>query len=152
MKAILKTVLLAALLTVSGIASAATDPVVGTWKMNAAKSKLPADSAPKSQTRVYAQGADGITVTISGVGADGKETTSKATYKLDGKAYPATGAGAYDSLSGKQIDTATAEFSLLKGGKAVGTTKRTVSADGKTLTSTGTVSGKDMGTMVFDKQ
>jgi hypothetical protein len=153
MKLLLKSLFLATLLAASGIASAAAaDPVIGTWKLNVAKSKMPADNTTKSQTRVYTQSADGITVTITVVGADGKENVSKATYKLDGKTYPATGTGAYDSLSGKQIDAATAEFSLMKGGKAVGTTKRTVSADGKTLTATGTMGGKDQGTLVFDKQ
>jgi hypothetical protein len=153
MNTILKGLLLTTALACSGIALAAgADPVIGTWKLDAAKSKMAADNTIKSQTRVYTQSADGITVTITSVGADGKEATTKATYKLDGKVYPATGSPLYDGLSGKQVDAATAEFSLMKGGKAVGATKRVISADGRTLTSTGTAGGKDQGTLVFDKQ
>jgi hypothetical protein len=66
------------------------------------------------------------------VGADGKETASQATYHLDGEEYPVTGSPDYDSLSGKQVDSNTAEFKLIRAGKAVGTTRRTVSEDGKT--------------------
>jgi hypothetical protein len=58
---------------------------------------------------------------------------------LDGKDYPVTGVPDYDSLSGKQINPSTAEFSLKRAGNAVGTTRRTVSKDGKTLTATSKV-------------
>ena len=157
MKTIMKSLLLATLLAVTGLAVAAgADPVVGTWKLNVAKSKMSADQAVKSQTRVYSQSADGITLSITSVGADGKDSMSKTTYKLDGKDYPVSGVAAYDALAGKQVDANTAEFTLKKGGKAVGTTKRTVSADGKTLT--GVAIGTDAkgamstSTMVFDKQ
>jgi len=90
------------------------------------------------------------------VGADGKETTSQATYHLDGKEYPVTGSPDYDSLSGKQVDSNTAEFKLISAGKAVGTTRRTVSEDGKTLTVdfkiTDAKGDKTQNLMVFDKQ
>ena len=50
---------------------------------------------------------------------------------LSGDGYPD-----YDSLSAKQINANTAEFRLKKAGKAMGTTRRTVSKDGTTLTAT----------------
>lgn len=99
-----------------------------------AKSKFSADHALKSQTRMYSQSAEGITLNMKTVGADGKETTTKTTYHLDGKDYPVTGSPEYDRLSAKQINTNTAAFTLKKAGKAVATTRRTVSKDGKTLT------------------
>jgi len=46
-----------------------------------------------------------------------------------------TGAPGWDAISGKQVDSNTAEFTLKKGGKVVGKTSRTVSKDGKTMTS-----------------
>ncbi len=117
------------------LAAAATpDPVVGTWQLNVAKSKFTSGPALKSQTRTYSQSADSITLVIKSVSADGKEATMHTTYKLDGKDYPVTGVD-WDALSGKQVDSNTAEFTLKKGGKAVGTASRTVSKDGKTLTS-----------------
>lgn len=151
MKTFLTSLFLVGLLAVSG-AAAAADPILGTWKLNATKSKMSADNMLKSQTRVYSQSGDSISVVITSVASDGKESTTKATYKLDGKDYPATGAPAYDGLSGKQVDANTAEFTLKKGGKAVGTTTRTVAKDGKTMTATGSAGGKDQGTLVFDKQ
>jgi hypothetical protein len=71
MKILLKSLFLATLLAAGSVASAATaDPVIGTWKLNVAKSKMPADATMKSQTRVYSQSADGITVTITVVAAE----------------------------------------------------------------------------------
>lgn len=151
MKTFLSSLFLVGLLAVSGAAVAA-DPIMGTWKLNATKSKMSADNMLKSQTRVYSQSGDSISVVITSVASDGKESTTKATYKLDGKDYPATGAPGYDGLSGKQVDANTAEFTLKKGGKAVGTTTRTVAKDGKTMTATGNAGSKDQGTLVFDKQ
>jgi len=151
MKTFLTSLFLAGLLAVSGTAAAA-DPIMGTWKLNAAKSKMTADNMQKSQTRVYSQSGDNISIVITSVAADGKESTTRSTYKLDGKDYPVMGPSSYDSLSGKQVDANTAEFTLKKGGKTVGTTTRIVSKDGKTMTSTGSAGGKDQGTLVFDKQ
>jgi hypothetical protein len=67
-----------------------------------------------------------------------------------------TGTPDYDSLSAKRINSNTAEFSLKKGGKEIGTTSRTVSKDGKTLTSKTNVTNasgeKTVSTLVFDKK
>ena len=98
---------------------AAADPVIGTWKLDVAKSMFGASPAVKAQTRVYSQSAQGITLDMKTVGADGKETTVQTTYQFDGKDYPLTGSAEYDSLSAKQIDANTAEFTLKKGGKTV---------------------------------
>ena len=93
---------------------------------------------------------------INSVGADGKTVTTKTTYHLDGKVYPATGAAGFDSLSGKQTDASTADFSLIKGGKTVGNLRRAVSADGKVLTVTTEMTdakgAKAKSTSVYDKQ
>jgi hypothetical protein len=134
-------------------AGTAADPVIGTWKLDVAKSMFGAGPAFKAQTRTYSQSAQGITLNMKSVGADGKETTVQTTYQLDGKDYPVKGAAEYDSLSAKQIDSNTAEFTLKKGGKTVGTTRRTVSMDGKTLTATSkNVNAKGEDTFVFSKQ
>jgi hypothetical protein len=53
---------------------------------------------------------------------------------LNGKDFPVTGAPDYDSLSAKRVDSNTTGFTLKKGGKETGTTSRTVSKDGRTLT------------------
>lgn len=139
-----------------GVAAAADDPVAGTWQLNASKSTFTAGPAVKSQTRTYTLSGPSLTVAIKTVGADGKETTTQTTYQLDGKDYPVTGNPDYDSLSVTQVNPRTATVTLKKGGKAVGTTTRTVSKDGKLLTSktnlTTAKGEKSESVMVFDKQ
>ena len=156
---ILRSALLGTLLTIGTAALAAgtaVDPVIGTWKLNVAKSKFGSSHVLKSQTRIYSQSDKGITIEMKSVSADGKDMTTIATYQFDGKDYPVTGAAEYDSLSGRQIDANTAEFTLKKAGKTVATTRRTVSKDGKILTATADSSDakgmKSQDLMVFDKQ
>jgi hypothetical protein len=142
---------------VAGISvAAAPDPVIGTWQLNAAKSTFTAGPAVKSQTRTYSQSGQSITVVLKSVGADGKESTTQTTYQFDGKDHPVTGNPDYDSLMAKQVDANTAEFVLKRGGKAVGTTDRVVSKDGKTLTAKSKLTAangqKSESVLVFDKQ
>ena len=108
--------------------------MVGTWKLNLAKSTFGGGPALKSQIRTYSQSARGITLKMKTVSADGKETTTQTTYQLNGKDHPSMGNPDFDSLSGMQIDTNTAEFTLKRAGKPVGKIRRTVSKDGQTLT------------------
>lgn len=134
----------------------AADPVVGTWKLNLPKSTFTAGPALKSQTRTYSRSGPSITLVMKSVSADGSEATARTTYQLDNKDYPVMGSPDFDSLSAQQVDSHTAEFTLQKDGKAVGTTTRTVSKDGKTLTSkmkVTTASGEPSeNILVFDKQ
>jgi hypothetical protein len=136
-KKFLSSVFLGVLLTVGSAVIAAgsdADPVVGTWKLNLAKSTFGGGPGWKSQIRTYSQSARGITLKMNTVGADGKETTTQATYQLNGNDFPSMGNPDFDSLSGMQIDTNTAEFTLKRSGKPIGKIRRTVSNDGKTLT------------------
>jgi hypothetical protein len=136
-KRIISNVFLGALLAFGSAVIAAgidADPVVGTWKLNLAKSTFGGGPAFKSQIRTYSQSAQGLTLKMKTVSADGKETTTQTTYHVDGKDYPSTGDRDFDSLSGMRIDTNTTEFTLKRAGKPVGTIRRTVSNDGQTLT------------------
>lgn len=149
--------LLIFLVAATGIAiAAAPDPVIGTWKLNAAKSTFTAGPAMKTQTRTYSQNGERISLVMKTTGTGGKETTGETRYELDGKDYPVTGSPDFDGLSAQQVDSQTAKFTLKRGGKAVGTTTRTVSKDGKTLTSkmkVTTAKGEQTeNVLVFDKQ
>ena len=159
MRKLLVHAVLAIVAATSGVAiaeAAAPDPVIGTWQLNISKSTFTPGPAYKSQVRTYSQSGQSIALVIKTVAADGKEVTSQTTYQLDGKDFPVKGNPDYDSLAAKQVDSNTAEFTLKKGGKVVGTTSRTVSKDGKTLTSevkmTTAKGEKSEGAMVFDKQ
>ena len=136
-KGVLASVFLGSLMTSGGVVIAAgsdADPAVGTWKLNLAKSTFAGIPAYKSQIRIYSRSGQDITLKMTTVSAEGKETTTRATYKLNGKDYPSMGNPDFDSLSGVQIDANTVEFTLKKAGKEVGKIRRAVSNDGKTLT------------------
>ena len=135
MKTLLSTLALSALLALSSvvIAADAPDSVIGTWKLDTAKS-TGNTPMPKSETRTYAASPGGVALTWKRVSADGKESTVKTTFKYDGKDYPVTGSPDFDALNAKRVDANTIESTQKRMGKDIGTTKRTVSADGKTLT------------------
>ena len=132
------------------------DPIVGTWKVNLAKSKFSPGPAPKSHTRTYTETPQGIALRLTGVAADGAPIARESTFKYDGKDYPITGCSDYDVLALTRIDSNTVKSTQKKAGKAVGTITRTVSKDGKvmTLSSKGTsVNGTPYdNVLVFDKQ
>jgi hypothetical protein len=148
----------AAVLALTGLAmsAGATDAVVGTWTLNAAKSSFDPGPGPKSQTRAYTEDTDGISLTVNGVNADGSALSEQSTFKYDGKAYSMTGAPDFDALSLKRVNGTTVTSVLMKAGKKVGVTTRTISAHGKILTLSTKVAGADgkahATVLVFDKQ
>jgi len=81
--------------------------VIGTWKLNLAKSTFGGVPALKSQVRTYSQSAPDLTLKMKTVSADGKETTTQATYKLNSEDYPSMGNLDFDSLSRIRVDTNT---------------------------------------------
>ena len=128
-------------ISAAAVAASAADPAIGTWTLNVAKSKFSPGPAPQSATRTYAQTADGIALTFSGVAADGTPTSGSSTFKYDGKDYPITGSPDYDTLSLKRVNRTTVKSLLKKDGKVIGHTTRTITAHGKLLTLSS--SGKD---------
>jgi hypothetical protein len=134
MQTLLKTLIVGAVLAIATGTACAADVVVGTWKLNLAKSTFSPGPAPKSQTRTYAESAQGMTVTVKTTAADGKDSTTTLTFKEDGKPYPISGNPNFDSVSVKRVDALTVHSTQMKAGAIVGTAVRTVSKDGKTLT------------------
>lgn len=155
-----KLIILAALALVtaaSGVVIAgapASDPVIGTWKLDVSKSTF-TGSPLRSQTRTYSQSGQSITLVMKSTSADGKEVTTRMTYQIDGKDHPVTGNPDFNSISGRQVDSNTARFTQKKGGQTVGTSTRTVSEDGKTLhvkSSLTTAKSTSESVLVLDKQ
>ena len=135
--------------------SFAQSPEMGTWKLNEAKSKIPA-GAPKNTTVVYTAAGDNVKVTTDGTGRDGQPAHTEWTGKFDGKDYPLTGDSSADSRSYKRINDHTLELTNKMGGKAVATGRIVVSPDGKTrtlhLSTTDSAGKKISSTGVYDKQ
>lgn len=134
---------------------AASDAMMGTWKVNEAKSKFGA-GAPKNSTVTYEAAGDSVKVSIDGTAPDGTATHSEWTGKFDGKDYPSTGNPHEDMRSSKQIDDHTLHVVSKKDGKVVLTAHVVISADGKTrtVTTTGTddKGKKYKSVVVYDKQ
>ena len=132
----------------------AANPHMGTWKLNEAKSKIPAGMG-KNTTVTYAEQKDKIKVTVDGVDKDGKPTHSVWVGKFDGKAYPVKGNLPYNSVAYKVVNDRTNDITTMKDGKMVWSGQITVSADGKsrTVTINGTdANGKKFnGKAVYDK-
>ena len=113
---------------------------MGTWKLNEAKSKLPA-GARKNTSVTYSAAGDKIKVTTDGTEADGKPVQTEWTGNFDGKDYPLTGDPSADARAYKRINTHTLELVNKKGGKVVSIGRIAMSPDGKTRTVTVKVHG-----------
>jgi hypothetical protein len=138
---------------------AESNPFIGTWKLNIAKSKYSSGPAPRSQTQTYETQGNGMKVSSEGTAADGSRIAWSYTANFDGKDYPISGIGApngADIVAIRRINTNTYEATFKKGGKAVGTGRDEVSKDGKikTVAATGTdANGKSLTReLVWDKQ
>ena len=159
MKRVLRFVVVALLVVVGSCTlRAQNNPLVGTWKLNVTKSKYDPGPAPKSLTRTVEAQGDGVKYTFDGVAADGSAISYSFSVQFDGKDNPISGsmpAGA-DTIAAKRTDSNHLVATLKKGGKVIGTSKVTVSNDGKvtTVDSTGTTAtgAKMHEVQVYDKQ
>jgi hypothetical protein len=139
-------------------APAQSNPLVGTWKLNVAKSKYDPGPAPKSLTRTVVAQGEGVKYAFEGVAADGKPISYGFSVNFDGKDNPINGSipSGADTISAKRVDPNHFVATLKKGGKEIGISRVTISADGKTTTvdSTGaTATGaKAHDVQVYDKQ
>ncbi len=138
-----------------GLGAQAPKGLVGTWKLDVAKSKFSPGPAPKSMTVTYSAAGDGLKIVVDLVPGDGPAQHWEMSGGYDGKDNPVTGNPNADTISMKRIDDANGESTFKKGGKTTSVNTRALSADGKTLTivSKGTTAdGKPrLDTQVFTK-
>ena len=134
--------------------AAKMNPHMGTWKLNEAKSKIPA-GMNKNTMVVYTEQKDKMKVEVTGVDKDGKPTHGVWVGMADGKAYKTKGNLAWDAAAYKVVNDHTYEITTMKGGKVFSNGKSTVSADGKTRTvateGTGADGKKFKSKAVYDK-
>ncbi len=116
----------------------ATDPLVGTWKVDLAKSTYKPGPPPKSATVVIDAVGEGIKVAVDAVMGDGTAMKWGYTSARDGKEGPVTGNPNYDMANVKKTSPTESTIVYSKGGKPVATTKTAVAKDGKTMTVTTT--------------
>ena len=129
---------------------------LGTWKLDAAKSKFSPGPGLKNEMLKFEATPAGIKLTSDGVNAEGKAEHGGSVSKFDGKDVAWAGNPDADMASAKKIDDNSYENTWKKGGKVTRVVKVVVSKDGKTLTSTHT--GTDSkgqavnNTAVYDRQ
>ncbi len=136
----------------SGLAQ--SHPLLGTWKLNIAKSTLVAPL--RSQIVTFAGQGQNLTNTAETIDAKGRASKAADVHIYDGKPRPTTGNPNYDSTAYTRIDTNTVNYVRFRDGKSVETGSIVVSADGKTYTATAegtTVNGQQYSTVsVYDRQ
>ena len=129
---------------------------LGTWKQNLAKSTMSPGPKPTTPATLRIEAAGTAEkITVEGATVDGKPSNFVLTLNPDGKPSPVTSPYG-DMASVKKIDARTDELTYTAKGKVTRTVKRTMSADGKsmTLVSTG-VNAKGEpynATAVYEKQ
>ena len=97
----------------------AADPIVGSWKLNVAKSKFSAGQELKASTRVYTEASGVYTLEQKLTGADGKEISLRTQYS-DGKEMKQEAGGPVDTTHAKKVDANTWDFDPKKDGTPAG--------------------------------
>ena len=132
------------------------DNQVGTWKVNAAKSKFSPGPPLKSQTSKLEAVDGGIKVVSDRTDSDGKAIHFEWTAKYDSKDYPVKGDPARDTVSVRKIDDYNFEVVSKKSGKVTTTNRIAYARDGKSRTETLTgadAQGQKINNVTFwDKQ
>lgn len=128
---------------------------MGTWKLNEAKSKIPA-GATKNHTVVYEAAGDSVKIIVDGTDAAGNAAHNEWTGKFDATDYALTGDPTADTRAYTKVGARTLAMTIKKDGKVTVTGRIIVTANGKsrTVTTTGTdAQGKKFRTVaVYDKQ
>jgi hypothetical protein len=130
--------------------------MIGTWKMNVAKSKFSPGPAPKSVTSTITHDGDWVVTKTEGVDSAGQTITRRNRYMIDGKEYDYEGPQGRGMISLKRIDDHTTQAALKFTGGHMVTTRSVISKDGKTrtMTSNGTnAKGEKVSTVtVWERQ
>jgi len=128
------------LLALAGLTSSlwGADPIIGTWKLNAAKSKIPPSAtAPKETTDIYRElGTNQIELSRTGTRMDGSLDSSKWTWPREGgiaeriSPSPLPEGTSYIELL---IDPGHWYITILQNGKQNTIMYKVISKDGKTM-------------------
>ena len=130
----------AAVLATVLVANAQSDPFVGVWRMNVAKSTYNPGPVPKSVTSTWEAAGKGYKVSVKNESASGVSQYSYSS-NLDGQESTVTGNNPNaDMILLRRIDARTLESVSKKGGTVTITQRNVVAPDGKTrtVTTTGT--------------
>ena len=126
-------------LAVAATAAQSNEPIVGTWKLDVAKSTYKPGPAPKSTTIVVAPEGKGIKVAVDAVNGDGSPLKWGFATIRDGKEEAkVTGNPLFETVTASRESAHAGTNIYKKAGKVVMTTKVAVATDVKTMTVTTT--------------
>jgi hypothetical protein len=131
----------------------AQNPNMGTWRLDEAKSKVPA-GAGKTTTVEYSAAGSDIKIVTDGVNGQGQPAHAEWTGKFDGKPYPVSGDPDVTYRAYKTKGDRKLLFANMKGDKTVSNGWIEVAKDGKsrTVNMTNFGSKKTHAKLVYDKQ
>jgi hypothetical protein len=135
------------------IAFGGSDPLIGTWKLNVAKSRF-SGPVPQSQIRTYEVAPKGLIVTTITIDSLGKTSTNSFSAQYDGTAFPVTGIAGATEMALRRVDERTATISLTHAGKVIANAERVISPDSRTMTITyeGSEANPLNTVSIYDKQ
>jgi len=146
----------ALLLGVAPLNAQQANPLIGTWKINMAKSKFNPGSPPSTTSmNVYKPfGNNGIT--NDRTNSDGKGNTANFAMNFDGKDYPYKGSLDRDTVSGKQLSPTLFVMAFKRKGETIQINYMLVSDDGKSYTNYSMITDSkkivDQRAIVYDRQ
>jgi hypothetical protein len=124
-------------------------PFLGTWKLMTNESSRPELPHPTSGITTFTQEGDAIHYSNNGVWSDGRTTQVGAVLRLDGDWYPVTGSMLVDSLSLRTLEDGSFEAKGKKDGVDTVTSRITVSADGRAMTTNWELAGPGGGPVII---
>ena len=140
--------------------SADSNPLLGTWILNVAKSSIDYAPLPRDEERTYrAAPNDGMIFSVEGTDGAGGSYAYGTTAAVDGREYPMPGTGTRnggDAVSWRLVDPRTVHAVVKRLGDVVNRVELSVSNDGMVLTITENGTGLDgsptRGVRVYDRQ
>jgi hypothetical protein len=118
----------------SGLAQ--SNPWLGMWKLNLAKSTYPPGQAPRSATYNFQITGANLTNTGETVDAAGNSTRNVSPHIYDGQPHPLTANSNADARMYTRVDANTVISASMRAGKLVNVTTLVLSQDGRTITTT----------------
>jgi hypothetical protein len=133
----------------------ASDPFIGTWKLNSQKTKYATGAPPKELTAVIEEQGANLQVTATGAYGDGSPLSVQYTIPASG-GVGTVQEGDFNGIGAKMISSHVREIRYMKDGKELRIRRMVLSEDGKTMQTTvkGTnTQGKQVsGVDYFDKK
>ena len=139
---------------------AQSNPLLGSWTLNVAKSSVDYAPLPREELRTYwVTSANEMVFSVEGTDGTGIPYAYGSTAAVDGREYPMPGTGTRnggDTVSWTLVDANTIDAVVWKLGEVVNRARLQVSDDGMVLTITENGTGPDgmptHGLRIYDRQ